>query len=338
MYRIIRPALFQLDPERAHQWTIRLMHLVGKLSPLRRLLSTMYRAEKKPVQAFGLTFPNQVGLAAGFDKDGLAFRGLSSLGVGHIEIGTVTPQPQEGNPKPRIFRLPGDQALINRMGFPGQGMEEVLAQVQGPRPREMVLGVNIGKNKDTPNRDAVKDYLALLRGFSRHADYLAINVSSPNTVGLRRLQGREALHELLSICVAERDKVRQGLEKPLPLLVKLAPDLDNHELDDALDAILQSGVDGVIATNTTVARPSLNSPRSQEGGGLSGAPLSEMSTRMIGRIRARSGGNLPIIGVGGIMSPADAREKLDAGACLVQVYTGLVYQGPGLIKQIVQSC
>jgi dihydroorotate dehydrogenase len=314
------------------------MRGLGDVPFLLNILRAFYQSDQKPVQAFGLTFSNPVGLAAGYDKDALGFRGLSSLGMGHIEVGTVTPRPQTGNPKPRIFRLLSDQALINRMGFPGRGMAFVKKQIEGKRPDNLILGVNIGKNQVTPNQEAVKDYLTLLRGFAGLADYIAVNVSSPNTIGLRRLQARAILEELLEILVLERDRLIQMLEKPLPLLVKLAPDLDDRELDDALEASLNAGVEGVIATNTTVERGGLKSPRAGEEGGLSGKPLSERSTEMIQKIAYRTAGELPIIGVGGIMTPADAQEKLEAGASLVQVYTGLVYQGPGLIKRIIEAC
>jgi len=338
MYELIRPLLFKTDPERAHQGVIQVMRWVGKVPVFRKLLRAYFQSERKPVHVFGLTFPNPVGLAAGYDKDGIGFRGLSVLGMGHIEIGTVTPLPQGGNPKPRIFRLPADQALINRMGFPGRGMAFVKDQMEGAGLDDLILGVNIGKNKDTPNQEAIRDYLALLRGFSDLADYVAINVSSPNTIGLRRLQAKEHLMALLEELAAERDQLVKSLNKPLPLLVKLAPDLSNQELDDALDAIIQAGVEGVITTNTTVGRVGLQSPRAEETGGLSGKPLARQSTEMIQQIHRRTSGGLPIIGVGGIFSPADAVEKLEAGARLVQVYTGLVYQGPGLIKRIVDVC
>lgn len=339
MYPLIRRLLFTIDPERAHQLTLRTMGLVGRLPAVRRVVHSLYRTAEKPVQVFGLRFPNPVGLAAGYDKDGEGFRGLSALGVGHIEIGTVTPRAQRGNPRPRIFRLPAQQALINRMGFPGKGMGFVLKQVRGKGRDDVVLGVNIGKNKETPNHQAVEEYLKLLQAFGPLVDYIAINVSSPNTVGLRDLQGRDALESLLGILVQERQQIIHREEKNvLPLLVKLAPDLSDRALDDALEAITHAGVDGVIATNTTVERPGLHSPVAQEAGGLSGAPLAEMSTAMVEKIYRRTSGSLPIIGVGGIMSPADAREKLEAGASLIQVYTGLVYQGPGLIKRIIQAC
>ncbi len=338
MYPLLRPLLFQLDPESAHNAAIRLMHELAKYPFLVRFLGTFYGTKSKPVKAFGLEFSNPVGLAAGYDKDGLGFRGLSALGMGHIEIGTVTPRPQAGNPKPRIFRLPRDQALINRMGFPGRGMAFVKKQMEGWQPDHLILGVNIGKNRETPNQEAAKDYLSLLQGFAGLADYIAVNVSSPNTIGLRRLQARDMLETLLKAMVRERDRLVQDLDKPLPVLVKLAPDLSDRELDDALEATMGAGVEGVIATNTTVKRGDLRSPQASEEGGLSGRPLSEWSTDMIRKITYRTAGELPIIGVGGIMSPENALEKLEAGARLVQVYTGLVYQGPGLIKKIVEAC
>ncbi|MBU1662527.1 MAG: quinone-dependent dihydroorotate dehydrogenase [Chloroflexi bacterium] len=334
MYQLLRPLLFRLDPERAHELTIHILRITGAFSPLRWLLQRSFVARSQsPVEAFGLTFPNPVGLAAGYDKDGLAWRGLACLGFGHIEIGTVTPRPQAGNPRPRIFRIPEEQAVINRMGFPGRGADFVahrLSPVPRP-PSPVVLGLNIGKNKDTPNEEAARDYLYLLEKFSPLADYMAVNVSSPNTVGLRRLQARELLADLLGQLAAAR------LQSPVPrpILVKLAPDLTDAELDDALDAIIRTGMDGVIATNTSISREGLRSPVGGEAGGLSGAPLSQRSIEVVRQISRLTGGKLPIIGVGGIMSPQDARAMLDAGASLVQVYTGLIYAGPGLVREIV---
>lgn len=353
MYEMLRPFLFHLDPERAHTWTIRALTLVQKLPPLGALFRRIYAAPAKPVQAFGLNFTNPIGLAAGYDKDGLAWRGLSCLGFGHIEIGTVTLRAQSGNPKPRVFRLPEDRALINRMGFPGKGADFVIQQLASFRPwlsnrrpanfqpsnslrlPGLVLGVNLGKNKETSLEQAAEDYLALLRVFAPLADYLAINISSPNTVGLRRLQARDALENLLSALQTERLIQTARLDKHVPILIKLAPDLSELELDDALAAILDTDMDGVIAGNTTISRDGLHSDQASEPGGLSGAPLEERSTAMVRRIAALTGGKLPIIGVGGVMGSEDARAKLDAGATLVQVYTGLVYFGPGLIKQIM---
>jgi dihydroorotate dehydrogenase len=335
MYSFFRPLLFKFDPETAHGLTLNLVRLAGILPPSRWLLQAIFAAPEKPVEAFGLKFKNPVGLAAGYDKDAVAVRGLATLGFGHIEIGTVTPLPQPGNPKPRLFRLPEDQAIINRMGFPGKGMEAVSRQLSaiGHRPRSAVIGVNLGKNKDTPLEDAANDYLTLLQRFMPLADYLAINVSSPNTVGLRRLQGREMLETLLGQINAARDTwhVTQ------PVLVKLAPDLNDEELDDALGAILDNRMDGVIATNTTLGCEGLQSKHQNETGGLSGRPLKVRSEAVLAKIVKRLDGRIPVISVGGIMSPEDAKRRLDMGAALVQVYTGLIYAGPGLVQKIVRA-
>jgi len=336
-YTAIRPLLFRLDPETAHQLTLKLIRL-GGYQPFRAILNGMYAAPEKPVQAFGLTFRNPVGLAAGYDKDAIAFRGLAALGFGHVEVGTVTPLPQSGNPRPRLFRLVEDRALINRLGFPGQGAEFVARQLTAARrPPSVVLGVNLGKNKDTPLEEAVEDYVVLLRRFLPLADYLVINVSSPNTVGLRRLQGREMLEGLLGQIARERAALAPDLSGRKPLLVKLAPDLSDEELDDALEVILRTGMDGVIATNTTLGRTGLRSARREEAGGLSGDPLRVRSEAVLRRVVKRLDGRLPAVSAGGIMSPEDAKTRLEAGAALVQVYTGLVYAGPGLVKDILQK-
>jgi dihydroorotate dehydrogenase len=335
MYTLFRPLLFKLDPETAHGLTLNLVRLVGIFPPSRWLLQAMYAAPPKPVEAFGLKFKNPVGLAAGYDKDGVAIRGLAALGFGHLEIGTVTPRPQPGNPKPRVFRLVEDQAVINRMGFPGKGASNVERRLSSivHRPRSTILGLNLGKNKDTPIENAADDYIMLMRTFAPLADYLAINISSPNTVGLRRLQGREMLEGLLGAIAEERrmSKVKR------PILVKIAPDLNDEELDDALDVILRTGMDGVIATNTTLARDGLQSTRQGETGGLSGRPLTVRSEAVLDKVVKRLEGRIPVVSVGGIMSPDDAKRRLERGAALIQVYTGLVYAGPGLVKQIVQS-
>lgn len=342
-YTALRPLLFRLPPEAAHGLTLRLLRLVGALPPLsaavRRLLG-VHDLPAVPVPAFGLTFPNPVGLAAGYDKDALAWRGLAALGFGHLEVGTVTPRPQPGNPKPRLFRLPAQQALINRLGFPSRGADFVARRLRGPRPPGLIVGVNLGKNKTTPNDRAVEDYRALVERFAPLADYLVVNVSSPNTEGLRRLQARTALEGLLRpLREALQDLGGQAgpLRSSTPLLVKLAPDLDDAALDDALDVLLQVGVDGVVATNTTIAREGLPPRWQHEAGGLSGAPLRQRSTALIRAIYRRTEGKLPIIGVGGILRPEDALEKRDAGATLVQVYTGLVYYGPTLPRDIVRA-
>ena len=339
MYATLRPLIFRLDPERAHSLTVKILRLVGAAPPLARLVRAQFAAPAQPVRVFGLDFTNPVGLAAGYDKDGLAWRGLACLGFGHIEVGTITPRPQPGNPRPRVFRLPLDQAVINRMGFPGQGADFAVRQLRGPRPDGLVLGVNIGKNKDTPVEDAAQDYLRLLRVYALLADYLAVNVSSPNTVGLRRLQGREMLEALLAALANEREALRQTARQPgrLPILVKLAPDLSEEELEDALGAISAAGMDGVIATNTTLARPALQSGLDGETGGLSGAPLTVRSREFVARIVRLTDNRLPVIGVGGIMNGTDARAMLDAGACLVQIYTGMIYAGPGLPQAILRA-
>jgi dihydroorotate dehydrogenase len=336
IYPLLRSLLFRLDPEQAHGLTLGLVRLAGALPPVRAVLRAVFTAPELPVQAFGLTFANPIGLAAGYDKDGLGWRGLACLGFGHIEIGTVTPRPQPGNPRPRLFRLPEQRALINRMGFPGQGADFVAGRLRGSRPLGLVLGVNLGKNKDTPLESAYEDYLALMDVFAPLSDYLALNISSPNTVGLRRLQARQALESLLAPLASRRQELQARLERPVPLLVKLAPDLTEAELDDALEAIQSAGMDGVIATNTTTSRPGISSPLAAETGGLSGGPLGELSLGMIRRIHLLTGGKLPVIGVGGVMSAADARLRLEAGATLVQVYTGLVYAGPGLVRSVIK--
>jgi len=333
---LFRPLLFHLDPERAHQLTLQALRITGKIPLLRKLVEHQFAAHSQKdisVAAFGLKFPNPVGLAAGYDKDGLAWRGLAALGFGHLEIGTVTPRPQAGNPKPRVFRIPEERAVINRMGFPGRGADFVERQLTSVlRPQSpVILGVNIGKNKDTPNEEAAKDYLYLLERFSPLADYLTVNVSSPNTVGLRRLQAREYLEDLLAQLADSR--LRSLVSRPI--LVKLAPDLTDAELDDALDAILRTGMDGVIATNTTISRENLKSVVGNETGGLSGAPLTVRSRGMVAEIYRRTEGSLPVVGVGGIMTPENARAMLDAGAKLIQIYTGLIYTGPGLVREII---
>jgi dihydroorotate dehydrogenase len=344
MYSIFRPLLFKLDPETAHNLTLQLIRL-GAYQPFNFLLRAIYTAQEKPVVVFGLHFPNPVGLAAGYDKDGFAWRGLATLGFGSIEIGTVTPRQQPGNPKPRVFRLVDDRALINRMGFPGLGADDLAGRLRGHMPsrstgvhgRRVIVGVNLGKNKDTLLEDAAQDYLDLMRQFTPLADYLAINVSSPNTVGLRRLQGRAMLEGLLDAVSKERWAIALGGGRQIPVLVKLAPDLSAEELEDALDVIVRTGMDGVIATNTTLGREGLRSRQREETGGLSGLPLRARSEAVLRSVVKKLDGRLPIVSVGGIMSPEDAQMRMDIGAALVQVYTGLVFAGPGLVKRIIQK-
>lgn len=357
MYKLLRPLLFRLEPEQAHALTLNALRLAGYVPPARWLLSLMFYAKPKPVEAFGLTFRNPVGLAAGYDKDGVAVRGLSALGFGHVEVGTVTPLAQAGNPKPRIFRLVEDEAVINRMGFPGEGAAYVEKQLRSyrlwetgismverwfqravkPKRKNMIVGVNLGKNKSTPNEEAVLDYLALVQNFSPYADYLTINISSPNTVGLRQLQGKQALEGLLVQIHEQRKLEEVDLQKRLPVLVKLAPDLSDAELDDAIEVIVNSKMDGVIVTNTTLAREGLHSDSRGESGGLSGAPLRVRSEAVLRQTVRLVNGQIPVVSAGGVMNPDDAKRRLDDGAALVQVYTGLIYRGPALVKQIMKS-
>lgn len=364
MYKLFRSLLFLLDPETAHLFTLQLMR-IGSGEPFHSVLRAIYSAPSQPVQAFGLTFKNPVGLAAGYDKDAVAIKGLGALGFGHIEVGTVTPKPQPGNARPRIFRLVEDEAVINRMGFPGKGAAVVVHSLRGkPRtshfgggmlrmaldatsakPRhtppvrrsDVMLGINLGKNKNTPNEEAVLDYLELLQRFAPHADYLAINISSPNTVGLRQLQGRAALEGLLTQLDLQRRMEEKLLEKRIPLLVKLAPDLTETELDEAIEVILATHMDGIIATNTTLARDGLRSRHQGEAGGLSGSPLRARSEAVLRQVVARVQGKIPIVSVGGIMDPEDAKRRLGLGAALIQLYTGLIYRGPGLVKRILEQ-
>jgi dihydroorotate dehydrogenase len=339
MYRtIFRPLLFRLKPERVHHLTIDMLRLAGAVPWVPALLKSFFAASHSgpSVHAFGLTFPNLVGLAAGYDKEGQALTGLTSLGFGHLEIGTITPRPQPGNPAPRIFRIPEEQAVINRMGFPNQGAEVVAARLTHKRPG-FVLGINLGKNKTTPLEEAYLDYQSLIRTFAPLADYLAINISSPNTPNLRQLQSRMALQELLAEIAVQRQDLLPTLHKPLPILVKLSPDLTWPEIDDALQAIQDHGMDGVIATNTSTSRVGLKSRLGEEAGGLSGLPLRERSTEVIRYIYKATNGRLPIIGVGGIMTPRDAQEKSDAGACLIQLYTGMIFSGPRFVKEVLNS-
>jgi dihydroorotate dehydrogenase len=334
-YESIRPLLFKLDAERAHRLTLGLLALAGGLPPLRLLLTRglSARTSSQAVEVFGLKFANPVGLAAGYDKDGRAMRGLACLGFGHLELGTVTPLPQAGNPRPRIFRLPEDEALINRMGFPNRGLAPLVRRLRR-RPKDVVTGVNIGKGATTPLEAAAEDYLLLLRALYLYADYLVVNVSSPNSPGLRELQDRKHLGKLLRGLDAARAELGG---RRIPILVKLAPDLSDPQLAEAVQVIGESGMDGIIASNTTTARPALRSPHQEQTGGLSGAPLRQPALRTIHKCCELSGGRLPVVATGGILSAADAQAALQAGASLVQLYTGLVYRGPGLVREILEA-
>ena len=337
--RFLRPALFKTDPERIHQTTLRLLEMAGAWTSLSAILQRIYCVDDASLQVnlWGLTFSNPIGLAAGYDKDGQGMRGLACLGFGHLELGTVTPLPQDGNPRPRIFRLPEDRAVVNRMGFPNRGGDALRTRLQLGVPKGVILGVNIGKGLETLLADAAEDYLRLMGDFYPLADYLAVNVSSPNTVGLRRLQARETLDDLLRQLTDLRSKLWHQYHKDVPILIKIAPDLQNDELKDAVEVVLKWGIDGVIATNTTTSRGGLRSRSSEEAGGLSGAPLKARSTEIIRLIHKFTDGSLPIIGVGGVFNIADVLEKIEAGASLVQLYTGLVYRGPGLVREILEG-
>jgi dihydroorotate dehydrogenase len=362
VYPFFRKYLFQMEPERAHGLTLSALRLAGDFTPSRWMLQLAFAAPAKPVNAFGLDFPNPVGLAAGYDKDGIAVRGLAALGFGHVEIGTVTPLAQPGNPKPRLFRLVEDEAIINRMGFPSRGSEFVQTRLNpglrgdwverligfsarsrqkrnAPPPRlsgKAILGVNIGKNKSTPNEQAVLDYLELLQNFARYADYISINVSSPNTQGLRDLQAAKTLEQLLTQLHAQRVLEQERIKRRLPLLVKLAPDLQAGELHEAVDVVLSTHMDGLIVTNTTLARDGLRSSYQSESGGLSGRPLGRRSEAVLQDAVRRVNGAIPIVSAGGIMGPEDAKRRLDMGATLIQIYSALAYCGPGLVKAIVR--
>jgi dihydroorotate dehydrogenase len=333
--RALLPLIFNLSPEQAHRAAFRALQMAGRLPHGREMLARHYAHcdERLVTEVLGLRFHNPVGLAAGYDKDALVVPELAALGFGHLEVGTVTPLPQAGNPQPRIFRLTADDAIINRMGFPNDGAEAIHARLQDAvtRPLSVRIGVNIGKGRNTPLEAAVDDYRQLLARFHPLADFIAVNVSSPNTPGLRKLQARTTLQALLGDLAAERDHLHPGL----PMLVKIAPDLSDGEIDDVLDAVLASGFDGIIATNTTVSRDHLRpSQHATQEGGLSGPPLRRRATEVIRTVYRRTSGQLPIIGVGGIDGTQTALEKIQAGASLVQIYTGLIYQGPGLVRRI----
>lgn len=338
--KVARPALFRMDCERAHELGVDAMALLGRITPLCRLLEACNRLPSdvfRPIRAFGLDFPNAVGLAAGFDKNAHAWPAAAALGFGHVEIGTVTALAQPGNPKPRAFRYPREEAVINRMGFNNEGSEAVaarLARQPAAGRRRIPLGVNLGKSKVAPLEGAVEDYLASFARLAGHADYLVLNVSSPNTPGLRTLQDEKPLRELLgAIMAANRERAAKTGGALLPVLLKIAPDLSWAQIDAALGVIAEFGLAGIIATNTTLARPGFFA-EVDEAGGLSGRPVREKSTEIVKYIARATGGKLPIIGVGGITDAAGAAEKLDAGATLVQIYTGMIYRGPFFARDI----
>lgn len=337
-YALTRPFLFGLDPERAHELTLDAIAALQN-TPAQCLWSQP--RVNDPVTLAGLTFPNRIGLAAGLDKNGRCIDGLGAMGFGFIEVGTVTPKAQPGNPKPRMFRLPAAHALINRLGFNNEGLEAFLANVQRARSfraRGGVLGLNIGKNAATPIERAADDYLAGLAGVYPHADYVTVNISSPNTKNLRELQSDAALDALLGALQQRKAALEAEHGRRVPMFVKIAPDLDETQVTVIAATLKNNGVDGVIATNTTIAREAVQGqPYAEEAGGLSGAPVFKASNRVVAQLRQELGRHFPIIGVGGVMSAADARAKRAAGADLVQIYTGLIYQGPPLVTEAARA-
>ncbi len=336
MYKLlIKPILFCFTPEQAHHITFTLIKFLFKIPGVSIIFRAVYTVTDKRLErtVFGITFPNPVGLAAGFDKDAKIVDEFSALGFGFIEIGTVTPVPQSGNDKPRLFRLPQDEAVINRMGFNNGGMKEVAARLR-KRKSKVLIGGNIGKNKVTPNEEALTDYIKAFNELFDCVDYFVVNVSSPNTPGLRALQEKEPLKKILN----SLQEVNNQKTAPKPILLKIAPDLTNEQLNDIVEIIIETKLSGIIATNTTISRDGLTSPAGKVEkigmGGLSGKPLTVRSTEVIRYLVKKSNGTIPVIGVGGIHSPQDALDKLEAGASLIQLYSGFIYEGPALVGKI----
>jgi dihydroorotate dehydrogenase len=339
VYSLIRSLLFALDAERSHDLTLGLLRAAYRVPGTRTFVRQCYfdRTPSLSVEAMGLRFPNPVGLAAGLDKEAHCLDPLLDFGFGFLELGTVTPQPQSGNPKPRLFRLARHAAIINRMGFNSSGLAVFLANLAA-QPRRGIIGINLGKNKLTPDAHALDDYLTGLRAVYAHADYVTLNVSSPNTPGLRTLQHEVPLAALLAALKNEQEHLTRTHGRHVPIALKIAPDLDDIEIDAIARQLIAHRVDAVIATNTTIKRPGLeHEPRAREPGGLSGQPLRMLSTRVIRRLYATLQGRIPIIGVGGIGNADDAWEKLVAGADLIQLYTAFIYRGPGVVAEIVRG-
>lgn len=335
LYSLAKKFLFQLNPETAHNVTLPGLRAAEKLGILGAISGT---PEEDPVTLWGLRFPNRVGLAAGMDKEADTIDAFGRLGFGFVEVGTLTPRPQPGNPKPRLFRLVAQRAIINRMGFNNHGISQGVENIRKSSSFKGVIGVNIGKNKVTPNEEAAADYLACMRAAWDVADYIAVNFSSPNTPGLRELQKADAAARLLAVLKAEQSNLANETGRNVPLLMKVAPDMEPDQIRELARVFLDGGLDGLIATNTTLGRGGVEShPRHNEAGGLSGAPLTDRSLEVLQAFSAELGGQIPIIGVGGIMKPEDAVAKLKAGASLVQLYTGFLYQGPPLIADCVRA-
>ncbi len=332
---VIRPLLFKFSPERIHNLVFVCLRIANSIPGVSLIIKKAFELKDSSLQreVFGIKFPNPVGLAAGLDKDAVAFDMFGYLGFGFVEIGTLTPVAQHGNPKPRLFRLIKDSALINRMGFNNMGVEHAVKKLKNKKSK-IIIGGNIGKNKITPNENAIEDYCTAFKTLYPYVDYFAINISSPNTPNLRELQDKEPLTKLLNTLKS----LNLGMPVLKPILLKIAPDLSNEQLNDIIEIVMETGTSGIIASNTTISRDNLNHPINEiekiGAGGLSGKPLTKRSTEMIKYITQKTKGSIPVIGVGGIMCVADALEKIEAGACLIQLYTGFIYEGPSLIKQI----
>lgn len=341
MYKnILKPILFCFSPETAHKLTMQGLKMMLSVPLIRPIVRSIFAVQNKSLHRdfMGLHFKNPIGLAAGFDKDGTYYTMMNELGFGFIEIGTVTPKPQDGNPKPRLFRLPADEALINRMGFNNAGADVLAERLHKKgKPQGLIVGINIGKNKVTPNEEALNDYVYCFEKLFDHADYFAVNVSSPNTPDLRALQDKKPLTELLG----HLQQLNLSKPHPKPILLKIAPDLNEEQLTDIVDIVNQTGIAGVISTNTTISRADLRTEKATldkiGAGGLSGKPVAERSTEIIRFLRSKLQPEIIIIGVGGIRNAADAKEKIAAGADLLQVYTGLVYEGPAMVRKILKK-
>jgi len=355
MYKILRSILFLFDPEQVHYFSMNCLKMLCRIGFVKKIICKCFHPEKNiQYSIFNIQFPNKIGLAAGFDKNATYLNELEALGFGFVEIGTVTPKPQAGNDKPRLFRLPKDKALINRMGFNNDGVDLVAARLKewrtynelgvtgygltNPKPLtrnpQLIIGGNIGKNKITPNEDAWKDYEICFRALHEYVDYFVVNVSSPNTPGLRELQEKDSLRKILTNLQA----INITLQKPKPILLKIAPDLTNEQVDDVIDLAMEIKLDGLVASNTTISRDHLQTSNSKlqsiGAGGLSGLPVKKRSTEIVKYIHQKTNGKIPVIASGGIFTGADAKEKIDAGASLVQVWTGFIYEGPAIVKNI----
>ena len=344
LYRnLLKPVFFKMDPETAHHWTIGGLSSIGNIPGGMGLLDMMYGVQEAPelsMDLWGIRFPHPIGLAAGLDKNGQAVRAFSSIGFGFIEVGTVTPKAQPGNELPRLFRLPQDEALINRMGFNNLGAEYLAKQlvgIQKLKQKRIPVAINIGKNKLTSNEAAMDDYMACIRILYPYGDFFVVNISSPNTPDLRKLQHGDELRQLLHAVTQEMDVQKEKYQRALPILVKIAPDLGDEELEQVVETLSASRISGIIATNTTLSRDGLTHRNLQETGGMSGKPLAKRSTEVIHSIYKLTGGRMPIIGVGGVFTAEDAYEKIRAGASLVEIYTALIYKGPGVIQEITNG-